>query len=750
MTQPFLQTRIDSCESEPIHIPGAIQPFGMLLSIELPSLRIANASMNCHPAFGLSAEALVKTSLAEHVDALEVQALRCYLTGGDLQEAAPLTVSILHAATGSASQWGLSAHERQGLLIIELEPLAPDAADVRPFQRLIRNAVQALLGAVNLQALCDEAVLQVRNMTGYDRVMVYRFTEDWHGDVIAEAKAPEMHSYLHHHFPASDIPAQARAIFFDNWLRIIPDVEYAPVPIYPGLNPATGMPIDLGRALLRSVSPLHIEYLRNMEVGATLTLPLIDDGKLWGLVACHHATPRPLSEESRLGAKMVAQLVSSQLGLKEALADARYGAQLKRVHQNLLARMEQEDDLVQSLVTQSPTMLDLAGATGAAAAIYFNNEWTLVGTTPSVAQIETLVDWLASQHGKQEVFCTNRLGEMFAPAQAYRHIASGLLAVAIPKSERNYILWFRPEVITTVVWAGAPEKRLPQDGTGRLHPRLSFDSWKEVVEGQATPWKKVEIDAVTELRASILAIDLRRAFHKEQAARAVAERVSQEKENMVHMVSHDIRNPLGVIQMTWDMLQQESAASPAVRTQLIARGIRATDSMERLVTSILDLARQQRTSVPAPTHAERAQALVQEAVELAQPLAERAGLSLTAAYESAPLLVSCQRARVEQVLGNLISNALKFTPAGGAVTVAVQRQAGETVFTVTDTGIGIPADLLPRVFDRLVQGPVNTHLGIGLGLSIVKGIVEQEGGRVWVDSTAGSGTTFSFTLPTAA
>jgi len=746
MSQTISQATLVQCENEPIHIPGAIQPFGILVSIDIPSLKITNASVNCAEVFGVNAVSLVNRSLAEHLSATALASLRAYISADDLVEAAPLVIPILDLATQCEREWELTAHLRHGVLILECEALAPQEALSTSLQRSIRSAVHVVFAASSLLDLCQRTAEQVRMITGFDRVMIYRFTEDWHGDVVAEAKSEQSHSYLHHHFPASDIPAQARRIFLENWLRMIPDVGYAPVPIYPDRNPATGGALDLGLSALRSVSPLHVEYLRNMGVGATLTLPLIDGGKLWGLIACHHPTPNKLGSDRRLGAKMIAQIVSSQLVLKESMEDQRYRGELKRIHAKLIARTEEEDDLVPGLVKRSQDVLDLAGA--GSAAIYYNGSWTTIGQTPDVGQLELLVEWLSAEHANEQVYATNQLGNFFPQARQYKDIASGLLAMSILKADQNYVLWFRPEVITTVVWAGAPDKRVQvEDGVARLHPRFSFDSWKQVVDGVATPWKRAEVEAVSDFRVSVLAYGLRRAFRQEQAARELAERASLEKESLVHMVSHDIRNPLSVLKMTLQVMQMDQALTPAMLAQLVARGLRATDSIERLVTSVLDFAKKEHAALAPGLQLENVNALIREAIDLALPLARKAEVGVSAAVEPGKLMIACKRTRVEQVLGNLISNALKFTPAGGRITVAARHSDGEVVVSVADTGIGIAPALLPRIFDRFTQGRVGSEKGAGLGLSIVKGIVEQEGGRLWVDSAVGVGSTFYFTLP---
>lgn len=737
------------CAKEPIHIPGAVQPFGLLLGIDYPSLRIHNASRNCEDAFGISAEELIGRSLAEFVTEARLPSLQAYLAADSVREQPVFDLTLSLPSSLRNRNWELTAHRHSGCLFLEMEPSSTGALDLLSFNRKLGSAVQLLHATGSLQQLCDVAVKQVQSITGFDRVMLYQFTEDWHGKVIAEACAPHMHSYLGHHFPASDIPPQARAVFLENWLRMIPDVAYTPVPLYPGVNPLNGMPLDLSHATLRSVSPVHLEYLRNMQVKATLTVSLLEDGKLWGLIACHHATPLLLDASSRAGARMVGQLVSSQIHLKQSLDDTHYRARLRTVNQSLLGYMGQEEDLVQGLVKHQPNMLDLAAARGAAAAVYHDNKWTIVGDTPDAEDIERLVDWLSRRPNRNDLYFTNQLSKHFPAAYRYKHIASGLAAIPIPKSERNYILWFRPEVATTVIWAGNPEKAVRQEGNQlSLHPRASFKSWLETVEGVALPWKRVEIDAITELRNSILALDLQREFHKEQKARAAAEKASQEKENMVHMVSHDLRTPLSIIKMSLDMMQRKGGL-PDASLPLVQRSLRAADAIERLASGVLDLVKVENGTGRRNFTPVEAGALVRDAIELARPLAENRAISLLEQVDDdgGRIEVRCERNRIDQVLGNLVSNALKFTPEGGRVTVSVEKSGDMLLFGVEDTGSGVAPENIERIFDRFWQEEKASAHGTGLGLAIAREIVGQHRGRIWARSNPNGGSTFLFTLP---
>jgi two-component system, chemotaxis family, sensor kinase Cph1 len=741
---------ISECEKEPIHIPGAIQPFGIFLTISCDGLLIENVSENCLEHWGTPAQNLIGVSFAKLLSPQDAEKLGDYLARPNLKEQSPISIALPSEQGASRETWELAAHDYAGVLYLEMEPFVrkKNSASVQPFHEQIRDAVQSLQRAGSLQELCECAVHEVQAITGFNRVMLYRFDSDWHGEVIAEAVNAGSDSYLGHRFPASDIPAQARAIFLQNWLRMIPDARYVPSKIYPGKHPATGEPLDLGQSTLRSVSPIHLAYLANMNVAASLTISLSDEGRLWGLIACHHEHPQCVDSDGRLGAQLIGQIVSSQLRIKQSLEDLDYKRRLKQVNASLLSYMKAEEDLTQGLVRFSPNLLDIASAQGAASAIYYDGKWTLVGKTPTVEQIEELVTWLSTQRGEESLFQTDSLSRCFPKAWEYKEIASGLLAISIPKSERNYLLWFRPEVVSTVVWAGNPEKPVMQvAGQTRLHPRNSFKSWKEIVQGKALPWKAVEIEAVQELRHSILALDLEREYKKEQRARARAERLGREKEDMVMVVSHDLRTPLNIAHISFELLRRSDLAQEPALQSYIERGQLAIHNMEQLISGILDIAKIEAGTMQLDLQPENANKLVHEAVEFSLPIAREKGIELLENHAAKNCVAYCERDRILQVLSNLVGNALKFTPEGGKVTVAIEEYAAETVFRVSDTGRGIPKKDLGNIFDRFWQAKQTNRLGTGLGLSIAKGIVETHGGRLWVESEEGKGSDFYFSLP---
>lgn len=740
------------CGKEPIHIPGSIQPFGILLTVDPEDLSIRNVSENAAELWHMPAGDLVGRSFAELLSAEDLDCVRQFI-GSELLEEQSLRISLALPDQVRNNEWELRAHHYLGSLYLELEP-APPALSLSVssrFHTTVRDTVRVLQNASSLQDLCDRAAEQVRKATGFDRVMIYRFDKDWHGVVQAEARSSEVASYIGHHFPASDIPPQARAVFLQTWLRMIPDVNYVPSRVVPDCQErGSDQPLDLGKTLLRSVSPIHLEYLRNMGVQASLTVSLVDDGELWGLIACHHSTPLLPSSDQRIVAEMIGRIVSSQLRIREEHDDRQYREELGDTRMRVMDLLESEPDLATGLALHAPAMLDMTCAVAGSVAVCYGNTWTRVGDTPPIAVLENLVSWLAETFPDQTVFETSHLSSYFPAAAEHKEIASGLLAMSISRSARDYVLWFRPEQSTTVTWAGAPSKPVRQTGDIlTVHPRQSFDSWKEVVTGQSAPWRTVEVAAVEALRNDMTSLALKQEYSKEQEARLRAERLSREKDEMVMMVSHDLKTPLNVIAMSYEFIRRfHPGKEPSVQ-RMVERGERAMHMMNKLITNILDVAKIEAGTLDVELKPESAISLSQEAVEGNYSLAGEKSIELAVAVPDESCSVLCERYRILQVLNNLVSNAIKFTPRGGKVTISVQPEETEVLFKVSDTGEGIPTENLESIFERFWQAEEAKHRGTGLGLWISKGIVERHNGKIWATSELGAGSTFCFTLARA-
>ena len=733
---------LSACDREPIHIVGSVQPHGFLLALDLPGLIIVQASANAPTA------ASVGTPLEDGFPELAAIARR-YLDGAADPDGA-LYLRTVTLGSGSTRQaYEVAAHRVDDLLVLELEETedATGEAGLDALNPRMRAFVQRLHTAASVEDLCQLLAEDVRHVTGFDRALVYRFDRDWHGTVLAEDGNGELPSYLDLRFPASDIPAQARELYRRNRLRIIPDAGYAPVPIRPATTPA-GKPLDLSQSVLRSVSPVHVEYMRNMGTMASMSVSILVDGHLWGLVSCHNRNPRRVPLQSRNACDFLTQIFALQLAAKVRGEQAEQRIALGAVQARLLGFMAEEDSFVDGLLNHPDDVMALMNASGAA--VVTADRCRLLGTTPAEREVRAIHDWLTSRGDAEEFFSTEALAEAFPPAATYADRASGLLAVSISKRFASHIIWFRPEVVRTVKWGGNPVKAVqpdPEGGPDRLHPRKSFETWKETLKGRSLPWSVPEMEAAKDLRASVLGIVLKRA--EELAAMSEElQRSNKELEAFSYSVSHDLRAPFRHIVGYANLLKNREGANLSEKGRhYVATIIEAALSAGTLVDNLLTFSQMGRHSLNKVSG--DMNALVDETRrKVMRDVAE----GRLVRWEVAPLgRAHADPAMLRLVIENLLSNALKYSRNEAEAVIEVGRkppQDGEAVFFVRDNGVGFDmayVDKLFGVFQRLHR--VEEFEGTGIGLANVRRIVERHGGRAWAESELGRGATFYFSLP---
>ncbi len=754
------------CDREPIHILGHAQSHGVVLVLQLPDCTIVQVSDNTLALLGQQPEELWQQSL----DRVLAPDLVAYLK--DCVQHEQLSENPLHIFTikvsGREQPFDAIAHTIDGLLVLELEPalLADTIARVDPYHTL-KTALPRLMSTLTLRPFCQGVAEHVRALTGFDRVMVYRFHPDQSGEVIAEARHNDLVAYLGLHYSASDIPQQARALYLRSRLRLISDVADTPTTIVPTLNPVTGRPLDMSFAVLRSVSTMHIEYLINMGVRASMSISLITDNQLWGLIACHHQSgPKYVPYDIRTACEFLGQVVSALIATKHEHEDYEYALQLKSTVARFVDLLSTGDNVIESLTGFSPDLLDVMQADGAA--ICFNGECRHLGVTPDTASIRQLIAWIAAQ-SDQVVFATNALARDYPPGEQMIAVASGVLAVAISHTRYDYVLWFRPEVIQTVHWAGDPHKpyEVADDGE-RLSPRKSFALWKQEVRATSQPWQPCEIEAAHELRNAIIAVVLRKA---EELTRLNTEltRSNAELDSFAYIASHDLKEPLrGIHNYASFLIEDYEDKLDAEGVRKLHALQRLTQRMDTLIESLLHYSRVGRVDL-AMRETDLNQLLV-EALELLKPLIDEVQAEIRIPR---PLpTIYCDSVRVREVFHNLISNALKYNTrdnrwveigyddTGSYIDRLMVQQAGiripplkqpdslPIVLYVQDNGIGIRDkhfEAIFRIFRRLHARDAFGG-GTGSGLTIAKKIIERHGGHIWVESTYGEGSKFCFTL----
>ncbi len=540
---------LTNCDREPIHILGAIQPIGFLIALTADWI-VARGSANLPEHLDFYPEQMIGQPLAEFLAAPVIHELRnrtAMLRGPDSVE----RLFDVELVTGK-NRFDVAIHLAGGQIVIEGQRSSGEVGDVTG---MVRSMIARLDQCGDLTSFFREGARQVRALTGYDRVMVYRFAADGSGEVVAEACKPGIGRFLGLHYPASDIPAQARVLYTRSLLRVIADVNATPVPIVPELD-EKGEPLDLSLSLLRSVSPIHLEYLRNMGVDASMSISIIVDGKLWGLFACHHYSPRHPSFERRSISELFAQMFSMRLESRERQQTVEFERRARDISDQLLGAVASDETLLRDPDWLADILTNAIPADGVG--VWLNGSYAFSGVTPPTDDFRRIIRALnATAAGK--VFATDHIGSLIVDAEPFADSAAGLLAIPISRSPRDYVVLFRSELVRSIRWAGDPHKPVDYGPNGpRLTPRESFEEWKELVRGRSRPFTASELRVAETLRATLIEVVLRLA----DEASAERQRAGARQEVLIAELNHRVRNILGLIR---GLIRQAQPEEEAVR-----------------------------------------------------------------------------------------------------------------------------------------------------------------------------------------
>ena len=728
---------LSNCDREPIHIPGKIQSHGILLALDKKSLLVTHVSDNINSYFPLSTAAVLDKSFAAFAEAAGINTEDNNLNGfihNRLinKDAKNGLIVTMH----DNREFYLVVNESGGSVLVEMEPVQAQLKESA--ENIMESLLTKILSARSLEDTLQWSAMQVKDIIGYDRVMIYRFAEDGHGEVVAEAVNGQHESFMGLHYPASDIPKQARELYKRNLVRIIADVDATDAAIEVNNEQTKETPLDLTDSVLRAVSPIHIQYLKNMGVKASFSVSLISDGELWGLIACHHYAPNIIDYKKRNSCKVIGQLLSTSLVYREH-EEGKEQKNIFREHMLDMIRLVRSAwDIPAALTDDANNLLSITEATGAA--LLYEEKVYLLGETPSEEEILSVAGWL-HQHSKNQVFQTTSLGKEFPPADVFRKTASGLMSCALSRELNEYIFWFKKEMPQTVKWAGNPQKAVEvnADGLMSLSPRNSFEVWTEEVEGVSAPWTSNELGIAMKFREELVHIINERA----NQIRKLNEKLKQaydELDTFSFTISHDLKTPLSSIKNYTELLLEGEDYDLDSARPMLEKIVKGADKMNLLIKEVLSYSRIGRQNVS------------EEHINM-QEMLDDIKSELEMAYKDASPVINIRNApaiygdkiMMYQVFSNIIGNAVKYSSqhAQPEVTVNAAVNSREITYSVADNGIGIDMKNGDQIFDLFKRmNNAGRFEGTGVGLAIVKRILEKHNSRIWYESEPGNGTVF--------
>ncbi|MGR3810891.1 ATP-binding protein [Jiulongibacter sp. NS-SX5] len=719
---------LENCESEPIHVPGSIQPHGVLIATD-ENFQIQFCSANIEE-YDLKASAVLQQNLTDLFDERQMNIINQLLAGIDDH------TRVIEHILWQNSFFAVFAHRSKDQIIIELEKAINPDEELPFLNSLSFEFARYSAEAKNLKELSQKISQLIKSITGYDRVMIYKFDEDYNGEVFAESCEEHLEPFLGLHYPHTDIPPQARALYMRNLVRMITDVTYEPVPILTMIEDTEHHSLDLGLAGLRSVSPIHVDYLKNMGVGATLTVSLIHEDRLWGLIACHHYSPKHLSYYGRISSLFNGNLFSSQIRVQETAVNFDLKVKLEK-HLNEVNSILNEDT---TLDFDSEHFYKLTRSDG----FYTVSDQRVIrcGELAKHEDVDRLFEVLKAKN--LDYFCSRSV------KNDLDFNADNISGVLFYRLDLNtYVMWLRQEMKEEVKWAGNPNKAIEKDING-LSPRKSFKAWKEIISNKSRPWKEVEKEmansCIYQLQKHFSYLQSIKVQKQQEELVEKLQKANDELENLNWISAHDLKEPLRKIRIFSSILTDGRYELDSGTLKMINRINNSAGRMQRLLDDLLNLNRTKH--IDAPLSEVCLEGVLRKIGE------ENDGVEhINYQIEPGLPLVQGHEILLQQLFSNLLDNAIKFARPKVKLTVNVSSREldeGFVEISFKDNGQGFDnqyAENMFKVFHRLND---NTGIeGSGVGLAICKKVAEIHNGSIRAEGETGKGAQFFIKLPKA-
>ena len=739
MTKQRYQRTYDltNCDAEPLRFIRSCQAHTEILVFYAADLTLKAYSENYHARLPGAPAVAHGQRLQELLPGEVARQLLRMIDSGDFVTGSPI-LNVRTDEAGAEVRENVTAHRSGDLLVVEFEPRDESTSHIG-FLMQVDSCLQRIQQAGGSKEVFDVTVREVKDLVGYDRVWLYQFDEQYNGEIIAEARHTDLPPFLNLRYPHTDIPEQARQLYLKQQIRLVTSTRADSDHL---LIADDAAPIDLSMAANRGVSPIHLEYLRNVGVRATMSVAIIVEGKLWGLLACHHRQEIYVDYRVRNVLSFFCRVLAGHLALQRSTEFRLSVMQTNLLRSRLLERMNEYPDLLEGLLGENGNLLQLADAEGAA--VRLNGSYKTVGVTPTPDELEQITEYLQEQ--RESIYQTHDLFTELPAARSFSQPVAGLLTARLSMDPAEYIMWFRPEFVTTINWGGNPsDRKLVENGQVRLHPEISFKKWSQEQRGVAKPWLPHQIDAVAGLRNDIKEIILLR-FQEIRRTNQQLVSAYEQLESFSYTVSHDLRAPLRSIKGYAEILEEDYAdvLDDFGRTALDTI-VTNVGKMNQFINDILMYSKLGRTNiVPGSTSLGDLIESIRNDVDFTNEL-QVAVLSDLEVDE-----VPVGYRMLQQVMLNLLTNAVKYARPQESpyVKVLSRRHDGGVEIRVVDNGIGFDMKYAERVFamfDRLVSD--EDYEGTGVGLAVVHRVVERHGGTITVESSPGVGTEFRVWFP---
>ena len=746
---------IDSCEQEAIHIPGSIQEYGYLFAVNPQTGEVYVYSENskdlfCENSFKDNNRNFYELLADRESGSSDMQEVYAQAQVENIRLPVELKFKAEVISDSKSLEYNAILYSVDNMLVIEFEPALTMKAKiaVKQLSKLYSSKVLKLFNSMKLVDEIAQVMSEtIRNLTGYDRVLVYRFNDDHSGKVISESKADHMDSYLGLYCPADDIPQQARELYLKSWVRMIPDVDMPSTHLkWCGAKKDSGRSLDLTLSLLRSISPFHLQYMRNQGLKASMSISLVTNNRLWGLISCHHESDYYLPQDIRLELENFSQLFSWQLYSKEEQIAHEVKSKADNVINKMIGKISDEKNIVSIFEENKEEILGLMDSSGFL--FSYGRDSVILGRVPNSDVCKEIFESISQEISSTKPFASYSLSELL-DTDADLNGTAGVLVKPLLTENKYYTAWFRDELVWERRWAGNPEEKDPiGDKRKRLMPRKSFELHVEKVRGESKYWSEEDFRVADAFNKIFLQHALRSQIALEKNINILQEQ-DRYKNEFIATLAHELRNPLSPITVAAEILELDIPRE--TRDETIATIRRQINQLTTLVDDLMDVSRISRGRIKMETKQHDISKIIQNAVEMCQQIITAKQHRLDVEIPESSIFVQGDFVRLSQVFANVLNNAAKYTDSKGQIKIKAYKDQTEVRIDVEDNGIGIPSNQLERVFDMFTQVDAfstKTKGGLGIGLTLVRQLVKLHDGSVRVKSPGlGEGSTVSIVLP---